>query len=60
MDIMNIFIKREELLHRKQPKNSSFKKRTMSKSCKSYTMKNYDDSTTEEDAETVPLPMEQA
>jgi len=60
MDIMNIFIKREELVHRKKPKNSSFKKRSKRKSCKSYTMKNYDDSTTEEDVEPVPLPMEQA
>jgi len=52
MDIMNIFIKREDLTTRKKPKNSSFKKRSKRKSHRAYTAKNYDD--TEED-----IPVEQ-
>ena len=43
MDIMNIFIKREDLTTRKKPKNSSFKKRSKRKSHRAYTAKNYDE-----------------
>jgi hypothetical protein len=43
MDIMSIFIKREDLTTRKKPKNSSFKKRSKRKSHRAYTAKNYDE-----------------